>query len=323
VGACIVAGRNRNKNAEITTTAMTIHLGITFDQNYLSPFYALLMSILEHNRKHNVVIHAIITGVSDKAQQEIRDLIKQNNGDIHFYQIDQDFVSKFVLVSKWTSAVYYRLFFPFLIPEDVERLLYIDTDALVVNDLAELYQVNLQHYPVGAVYDNYVKTAPQLGIEEEGNYFNSGMLLMDIGKWKQQQISEKAMQFLADYPEKIKFVDQDALNAVLKDNWKKLDWKYNTMYSWIPEDIRKDQMGNFIKDKVILHFTLQRPWNTLCRNRYRDLYHHYLQISPAENKQKYTDFNSAKIVPLLKLRALEFYFDHPGIQKVWRTVARK
>lgn len=302
---------------------MTIHLGITFDQNYLSPFYALLMSILEHNRQHNIVFHAIITGVSDKTQQEIRDLIKQNNGDIHFYQIDQNFVSKFVLVSKWTSAVYYRLFFPFLIPAEVKRLLYIDTDALVVNDLSELYQHDLQHYPVGAVYDNYVKIAPQLGIEKEGSYFNSGVLLMDIERWKEQQISEKAMQFLADYPEKIKFVDQDALNAVLKDNWKKLDWKYNTMYSWIPEDIRKDQLDNFIKDKVILHFTLQRPWNTLCRNRFRDLYHHYLQISPAENKQKYSDFNKDKIVPLLKLRALEFYFDHPGIQKIWRAIARR
>lgn len=302
---------------------MTIHLAIAFDQNYLSPFYALLMSILEHNRKNKIVVHAIITGVTDKAQQDIRTLIQQHNGDIHFYEIDQQFVSKFVLVSKWTAAVYYRLFFPFVISPDVKRLLYIDTDVLVVNDLSELYNQNIDPYPVGAVYDNYVKTAPQLGITEDGNYFNSGMLLMDIDKWKEQQISEKAMQFLADYPEKIQFVDQDALNAVLKNNWKKLDWKYNTMYSCIPQDIRKDQLDSFIKDKVVLHFTLQRPWNTLCRNRYRDLYHHYLQISPAENKQKYTDYNSSKIVPLLKLRALEFYFDHPGIQTLWRAVARK
>jgi lipopolysaccharide biosynthesis glycosyltransferase len=302
---------------------MTIHLAIAFDQNYLSPFYALLMSILEHNSRNKIVIHAIITGVTENEQEQIREFIRKHGHDINFYEIDQEYVSKFVLVSKWTAAVYYRLFFTFLIPADVQRLLYIDTDVLVVNDLSELYRQDLHSYPVGAVYDNYVKTAPQLGIEQEGNYFNSGVLLIDVAKWKEQQISEKAMQFLADYPDKIKFVDQDALNAVLKNNWKKMDWKYNTMYSLIPQDIRKDQLDDFIKDKVILHFTLQRPWNMLCRNRYRDMYHRYLQQSPAVNKNKYNDYNNSKLIPLLKIRALEFYFDNPGIQRVWRMVSGK
>lgn len=302
---------------------MNIHLAIAFDQNYLSPFYALLMSILEYNQKNKITIHAIITGVSEKEQSEIKQFINQHHHDIAFYEIDQEMVSKFVLVNKWTPAVYYRLFFPFLIPKDVKRLLYLDTDALVVNDLSELYNLDLGQYPVGAVYDNYVKTAPQLGISEEGNYFNSGMLLMDIDKWKEQQISEKAIQFLSDHPEKIKFVDQDALNAVLINNWKKLDWKYNTMYSLIPEDIRKDQLKDFIKDKVFLHFTLQRPWNALCRNRYRALYHYFLLKSPAANKKKYIDFTNDKLIPFLKIRMLEFYFDNPVIQKMWRIVTGK
>jgi lipopolysaccharide biosynthesis glycosyltransferase len=302
---------------------MTIHLGIAFDQNYLSPFYALLTSILENNSKNKIVIHAIITGVSEKEQEDIRTYIgKHNSSEIHYYHIDQEAVSKLVLVSKWTPAVYYRLFFPLIIPQDIERLLYIDTDTLVVNDLSELYSKKLDSYPVGAVYDNYVKTAPQLGIEQEGNYFNSGVLLIDLPKWREQQISEKTMRFLSENPEKIKFVDQDALNAVLKNNWKKLNWKYNTMYSVIPQDIRRDQLKDFLKDKVIIHFTLQRPWNVLCANRYRDLYYNYLMKSPAPNKARHTDLKTDKILPLLKLRLTEFYMDTPILQKVWRTIKR-
>ena len=300
---------------------MNIHLGIAFDENYLTPFYALLTSIVENNSRNKIIIHAIITGVSEQKQEEIRKYLNTHiNGEIHYYEIDQDTVSKFVLVSKWTPAVYYRLFFPLIIPQDIERLLYIDTDTLVVNDLSGLYTENLNTYPVGAIYDNYVKTAQQLGIEQEGNYFNSGVLLIDLPKWRGQEISEKTMRFLSEYPEKIKFVDQDALNAVLKNNWKKLDSKYNTMYSVIPEDIKKNDLKNFLKDKVIIHFTLQRPWNILCKNRYRNLYFEYLKRSPARDRPKYNDFTSDKILPLLKLRLIEFYLDTPVLQTVWRKI---
>src|SRR5690606_16733191 len=147
---------------------MTIHLAIAFDQNYLSPFYALLMSVVEHNKNNKVVIHAIVTGVADGERRTIKSFVQEHGHEIFFYEIDPAVASRFVLVNNWTPAVYYRLFFPFLIPADIKKLLYIDTDVLVVGDLAELYRMDTDGYPVAAVYDNYVKTAPQLGIEAEG-----------------------------------------------------------------------------------------------------------------------------------------------------------
>jgi len=297
-----------------------IHLGIAFDKNYLTPFYTLLTSILLNNKGNQITIHAIVTGISDKEKEKIESYVKQNKANIFYYTIDEQTVKQFVVTSTWTSAVYYRLYFPLLVPDSVKRLLYIDTDTIVVNNLAELYTANLAHYPVGAIYDTWVKTAPHLGITEEGEYFNSGVLLIDVRQWKAQQISEKAFAFLNAYPEKIKFVDQDALNAVLINNWQKLASKYNLMYSSIPEGMNKKEMNNYIADKVIIHFTLQRPWYLLCKNRYRELYFYYQQKSPADQMPKIVDFEWRKVPDLLKIRLTEFYNDSPGLQNAWKRI---
>jgi len=302
------------------TNKINIHLGIAFDNNYLSPFYALAASIFDYNRKNRIVIHAIATGLDDYVLNEIKTYVHQHNHEILFYTIDESMLSNIVLVNKWTHAVYYRLLFPQLVPADIGRLLYIDTDTLVLNDLRELYEHQLHYHPVGAVYDNYVINHPEIGIEGTGNYFNSGVLLMDLQAWKEQKISEKAFDFLNNFPEKIVYVDQDALNVVLKDNWKKMAFKYNLLFSYISQTLPLSEQKDFLKDKVILHFTLQRPWSCISKNRFRTLYHYYLKNSPAPEKRKYTDWSGSKIIPALRLRILEFYFDSPSLQKAWKKL---
>jgi len=297
----------------------TIHVAIAFDQNYLVQFYALLTSIFHNNKENDIHIHAIVSGLSESIKEKIRVYAIQNNSIITYYLIDEQIVSQYVLNNSRTSAVYYRLYFPLLVPAFVKRLLYLDTDTLVLNNLTELYDTNLENYPVGAVYDNWVKTAPYLGINQEGQYFNSGVLLIDVEKWKAQHISERSFTFLRDNPEKIHYVDQDALNAVLQNNWKRLDEKYNLMYSYISEGLSKDELKKYVADKVILHFTLQRPWNLLCRNRFRSLYFFYLKNSPAKKLKKIIDFKWEKIPDLVKIRLIEFYHDSPVIQKFWKS----
>src|SRR5690349_2559637 len=169
----------------------TIHLGIAFDINYLPHFYALFASIINSNGHNKIHVHSIITGVNIEVQKKIQQYATGNGHSISFYEIDEHFVNKFVLTGTWSSAVYYRLFFPLLVPKEVTRILYLDTDIVVVGDLRELYQTDLGDYPLAAVYDNYVKTAPQLGIYEEENYFNSGMMLMNIPVWNEQNISQQ------------------------------------------------------------------------------------------------------------------------------------
>jgi lipopolysaccharide biosynthesis glycosyltransferase len=188
--------------------------------------------------------------------------------------------------------------------------------------LDDLYNTDLGKYPVGAVYDNYVRLQPGIGIIEENNYFNSGVLLLNLSVWREQKITEKTIDFLNQNPQKIKYVDQDGLNAVLKNNWMHIDKKFNLIYSYIPEALSLKDLEEFLDDKVILHFTLNRPWNMLCGNRCRYLYFKYLKHSGVKVKKRYTDFEYGKIPKWLKIRLLEFYNDHELFKLTWRKIKK-
>lgn len=308
-----------NKNG--SKGAQQIHLAIAFDENYLHPFYALLNSVFSNNQHLLIVLHVIATGMAEDVLDRIKTYVASRGGAIVFYTIDETLVKKFVLINQWTSAVYYRLFFPLMMQQEVSRLLYLDTDTLVIGDLEALYFADMEGFPVAAVYDNYVKTQPLLGIHEDGAYFNSGMLLMDVPKWREQKISERAFEFLISDSDKIRFVDQCALNAVLRNNWKKLDGKFNLMYSLLPEELSRREIVPFLRDKVIIHFTLQRPWSMLCKNRLDYLYFQYLKTSPVgPQARRYTDFNWRKLPQWLNIRLLNLYFDVPLLHKSWRKI---
>jgi len=301
---------------------MGVHLAIAVDSNYYNPFCALLASILHHHARGTVHIHAIATGIDEQRLKRITDLVLRNGQKIRFYSIADSRLNKLVTMSTWTAAVYYRLYFPLLIDEAIDRLIYLDSDTIILKNLEKLYTTSLDEFPVAAVYDNYVGVQPLIGILEEGEYFNSGVLLMDIIRWRQQAISEKTIDYLMKYPERIKFVDQCALNAVLQNNWKKLDISYNLLYSFIPQEPSKKESKLFIEDKTILHFTLQRPWLMLCKNRYRYLYKHYLKMSGLQQGRTIKDFSLKKLPKWMRLRIIEYYHGYPLQKKIWQVIKR-
>jgi len=301
----------------------TIHLALAFDQNYYNQFFALASSIFHHHQRGEITFHVIATGISAPNLNHIKAYVNQYGSQISFYKITDLEVSKLVLINTWTSSVYYRLYFSFVLPPIVTRFLYLDMDTIVVNPLYDLWEMNLDLFPVAAVYDNYVKSQPLLGIHEEGEYFNSGVLLINRTLWNQQRISEKTIDFLKTNPDKIRYVDQCGLNAVLKKKWFKLNPKYNFIYSFVPPAASKYELKELLKEIVIIHYTLQRPWNMLCRNRLAHLYFHYLKLSPiGHSTKRITDFTFGKIPEFIRIKLLNTYFDLPLLSSFWRKIKK-
>lgn len=299
----------------------TIHLAIAFDKQYVRHFLALLSSVFESTKKGGLHFHLIAPDVSIEQREGIETYIASHHARVEFYSFDQKVADELVLTGDWTPAVYYRLFFPLLVPVEAGRILYLDSDTLVLNDLSELFHEDMEGYPVAAVYDVYVQEQRLIGVAE-GNYFNSGVLLIDLQKWREQNITEKTLDYLKQYPQKILYVDQCGLNAVLKGNWKHLSARYNLLYSYIPQDISNGDLQRFISDKVIVHFTIHRPWTFLCRNRYRYLYWKYLKMNPLAGRSAiaYSDFSVSKIPEWINIRMIELYFDHAWLRRIWRIV---
>ena len=298
-----------------------LHIALAFDQNYLNQFFVLTQSIVENHKRGEVSFHIIATGISPEWFKKIEQFVSAHGHGLRFYSIDETTIKKFVLVNQWTHAVYLRLFFPLVIPNTIHKILYLDTDTIVTNPLYDLWETDLGTLPLAAVYDNYVKTQPLLGIIREGEYFNSGVMLINTHRWNALSISEKTMAFLQHNPEKILFVDQCGLNAVLKGLWHKLPDRFNFMYSSVPATASLRELKNTVTHQVlVIHFTLQRPWHMLCRNRLAYFYHHYRKLSLARTAPRYTDFSVFKIPAFLKIKLLNLYFDMPWLGRLWRTL---
>lgn len=303
--------------------ATKIHLASAFDLNYITPFYVLLTSLFHNNKKNSLVVHTIATGINEKQKAAIADYVRQNGAEILFYGIDEAYVRNLAVLPKnkhFTVAVYYRLFLPSLLPAEVQKLLYIDTDTVVVDDLKPLYETAIGIKPFAAIPDSYPHIRTDLGLEHQSQYFNSGVLLIDVQNWLVQQVTEKAIRFMADHPERIKYVDQDALNATQKDNWVPLEKKYNVTWFDVPRHVSRKKLAD---NAVIIHYTTaHKPWNALGGNKLRYVYHGYLKKSPHANRKKYVDFkwNGNVLKKFFFIRFLEWYYERPALVTFYRKI---
>lgn len=290
-----------------------INIALAFDQNFIIPFYVLTNSIFDTNPQNKFVFHLIATGLKESEKNDVKNFIEKHKGEIHFYQPDEKLLEKFVIPkhTHFSIATYYRLFFPELISPEIKKLLYLDTDIVIIGDLAPLYNINIDQVPLAASVDPKINRRPELGIYEDHNYFNAGVLLINTEEWNRQQVTFKAIEFLLSFPDKIQWADQDGLNAVLIKNWKKIDNKFNITYYDIPPYLSKKEIINFLKDKTVIHFTTQhKPWLISGANRLRFLYQQQLKNLPVKTYKKYTDLdNKMNYLKFIKIKIKEFLID--------------
>lgn len=184
-------------------------------------------------------------------------------------------------VSDWASpAVYLRLSIADALPE-FRRALYVDVDVLVLGDLSDLLTTGLRGAPLAAVRDSLNPVLEfgiglpgwrQLAIPGNRDYFNSGVMLLDLDVCRRIGLFERARWFLAHHPDSVRFWDQDALNWAADDAWRRLDRHWNT-FAVTPLISRKDfvhyaehviPLAELVKaepDAAILHFAgPDKPW---------------------------------------------------------------
>ncbi|MFH8387179.1 glycosyltransferase family 8 protein [Kitasatospora sp. NPDC018058] len=204
-------------------------------------------------------------------------------------------------VSDWVSgAVYVRLAIPEVIPDE-RRVLYLDADTLVLGDLRPLLRQSLDGRPIGAVRDPQNPVIgrgiqlpgwDQLGIPYGRDYFNSGVMLIDLDRCRRLGVFERSRQFLSEHPDKVRFWDQDALNWAVDDNWQRLERRWNT-FAMSPQaaqpgfihyaeaDSPLAQLLQDEKTAALVHFAgPDKPWQdtyqaSSLRDTYR-LFHDYV-----------------------------------------------
>jgi lipopolysaccharide biosynthesis glycosyltransferase len=159
---------------------------------------------------------------------------------------------------RFPLTTYSRLLIPELVPSHIRRAVYLDADVLVRHDISQLFTIDLGDSVFGAARDTAItSTAHEMsGVRERLSgrpYFNAGVLVIDVPQWRSTGLGERALKYAADGSEPLRWVDQDALNAVA-DNWHELDFRWNV------------QQGHGLarsryRQAAVVHFVGGKPWN--------------------------------------------------------------
>ncbi|GLQ53381.1 glycosyltransferase family 8 protein [Devosia nitrariae] len=243
-----------------------IHIALTFDDNFWAPAYALMRSVcLFTHRRQDLVFHLCHRTLTPAHKADLDGIATEFGAMLHFYDLDRselfaDIARRMPENRRLTNIVYARLVIDRIIGNDAARVLYLDCDMLVRAPIEELYEIDLQGFPIAAVRDTTGALITG-GRDLRNNrdifdpadlYFNAGMLLIDAEKWRQADILGQLETALRDGVMGRIYYDQDFLNLVFKNNWLRLAPAWNTI------DSRHAHEG---LDPSILHYTGEaKPW---------------------------------------------------------------
>ncbi len=232
-------------------------------ESYAMPLATALRSIVDSNRSNEALNFYVLSDhFSADLRKKVIDSLPPGSASIHWVPIDLRPFEGFATARHVLKTTYARLLIPSIFAEGVSRVLYLDADLLVLDDLAPLWETDLKGAAVGAVVDvldGYVKAgvAEFDHVPPVQDYFNAGVLLIDLDPWRKERISEKALEYLACHPHS-PYSDQDALNVACNGRWTALDPEWNFQHHLTTKILAMEPQQ---RPKITHFVTAQKPWN--------------------------------------------------------------
>lgn len=247
----------------MTNNKQVLPIFFAVDDGYIPFFAVTLQSLMENSSmEYYYLIHVLYTDISKSNIEKIKKYEKEN---IHIEFVDltnyiEKVKDKLYTRDYYSKTTYFRLFIPNLYPQ-YNKALYLDSDTVLLTDVADLYNIDIGDNLVAGTQDEAVKTIKEfqeyvekvVGVADYRKYFNAGVLLMNLDELRKFNFEEKFLYSL----DIIKFSvaqDQDYLNRLCKGRVKIIDSNWNRM------PVANSNVD--IKDIKLIHFNLgYKPWH--------------------------------------------------------------
>jgi lipopolysaccharide biosynthesis glycosyltransferase len=242
-----------------------------------------IVSLLENNRDSFFDIVLVSTDeLAGEAAKLRRSLARYGNHAVtvkHFG--GSATVNLPVTAQHYSIDNYTRLWVSEFFSEETEKILYLDSDMVVVGDIKELWHSDVTEWIVGAVSIPGSDRCPIFGIPEQYGYFNSGVLLINLRRWRAEQVLARLLAYIEANSNKIIDVDQDVLNACLFDRRLPLPHIWNAISPFFFDHyslgMTRRELRRIRREARIIHFNgVSKPWSYMCRHPRRSEYWKYL-----------------------------------------------
>lgn len=303
------------------------------DDNFAEILGISMISLFENNKDcKEITVFVLDDGIKNDSKEKLNFVAKKYVRKIKFYSIPN--LSELAGVEiktneRWSLSTFSRLFLEKILPDEIDKVLYLDCDILVNNSLEKLYDTNLGEYYCGGVSDCISKQHKIIiGLNPQDIYINAGVLLISLKKWRDSNACDKFISFINRYNGDTPYVDQGVINGTLSKKIMRLDLKnnaYTALFDFTYKDLltfRKPvkyysemEVEQAKANPVIVHFTTSflslRPWVKGCKHPFVNKWLKYKKMSPWADVPLRNDNRSLK-----KRIAVEIYKFLPNVLAV-------
>ena len=273
---------------------------IASDNNYVAHLGALITSIIDNFSSERFLDLIILDGGISEYNKKLLTRLMNYNSNIQFLELSSEFSNQSTHMH-FSKATFYRLILDKLIL-DRKKVLYIDCDTIVLDDLSKLFDIDLGNNAIGAVYDYIMHHFCQMGIPsidftgglkskdylqkyvglcDWDKYFQAGVILFDLDKMRRMDLSDVMIKSLLD--KRYWFLDQDILNkyflgkvTYLEPSWNVVNCGHEIYDGLSEKQIKELQVAE--NSPKIIHYAgyETKPWNN--RNaKFGEYYFYYLR----------------------------------------------
>jgi lipopolysaccharide biosynthesis glycosyltransferase len=277
-----------NQNSK---TKQKIIMDIVFciDDNFVQHCGVTIISVCENNKDEDITFHILTEGLSHKHKKQLEQIANSYNSKLIFWAVDKTILKDCPVYGSWTLSTYYRILLPVILPSNISKVLYLDSDIIVRKNIKSLWNYDINQFSLAAVCDmalsDDVRTYNRLGYDRALGYFNAGILLINLDYWRANNVLNRLLQGVRQNSNILTFVDNDLLNLVLIKETFILPWTYNMTSVAYKKNVmlKKEFLQEIelvLRDPAILHFTSHKPWFKGCCHPLKSEYFKYLQLSP-------------------------------------------
>lgn len=304
------------------------HIVFGSDNRFAEILGVSLLSLYENSKDmSDICVYILDGGIAFDSKDKLRS-ISHGYGRPEPIFIDACNIAEKLGVSvtldRGSISQYARLFLSQLLPDSLERVLYLDCDTLIMKSIRELWSLNLQGKTIGALMDAFSPAyRANIDLLPDDIMFNSGVMLIDLVRWNEMLVENRLLDFIKIKKGQIQQGDQGVLNAVLSHDVFCFDPRFNVVTIFY--DFSYDEMMIYrkpsafysektilsaIDDPTIIHFTTSfksiRPWYTGCWHVHACNWRMYRGLSPWCNDELWRDSR-----PSWKVRCLSLYEKAP------------
>lgn len=270
----------------------TMNLLVTLNANYIKPLKVMLASLFYNNAHRTFAIYLMHSSLTEEEIAGLTEWVEERGHRLIEVKVDPGCFKDAPILFHYTVEMYYRLLAWKFLPDDLDRILYLDPDILVLNPVDPLDDLDMDGYLFAAAYHDIISITEinriRLTPYKIDAYYNSGVLLMNLERQRERIREEDIFAFVDTMKkQRIKLImpDQDIMNMMFNPEIKNLDeriYNYDARYYQYYKLMSGGEcdMDYVIRNTIFLHFCgKKKPWKENYSGKFHALYKHYEKMA--------------------------------------------